>query len=159
MGETTFNSTRTDFFHFQSSANWRWLEWHHLRPFIKFQASSLWRHKGFTKRFPPYTVAAPKRLVNRLWCIKTVDLPFKYACLCDSQGSLFIWWKERQLCVCVCVLTKALIFLSIWFYCNKQQDAPSVTVMGSAMREVTSSSNYDTLWLLLTMLDESLLHL
>lgn len=37
---------------------------------------------------------------------------------------------EGEAAVCSCVLTKALIFLSIWFYCNKLQDAPSVTAMG-----------------------------
>ena len=42
-------------------------------------------------------------------------------------------------CVCACVLTKALVFLSIWFYCNNQQEAPSVTAMGSAMQEVTDN--------------------
>lgn len=65
----------------------------------------------------------------------------------------FFCAMEGETAVCECVLTKALIFLSVWFYCNRRQDAPSVTLMGSALQEVTicnnttSSSKYDTLWL------------
>lgn len=45
-----------------------------------------------------------------------------------------VYLAGGEAAVWLCVLTKTLIFLSIWFDCNERRDAPSVTVMGSAMR-------------------------
>lgn len=56
------------------------------------------------------------------------------------------------------MLTKASIFLLIWFCFRKQQDAPSVTLMERAGQEVTTTNKHDKvprlLQLLTTMLGE-----
>lgn len=39
--------------------------------------------------------------------------------------------------VCVRELTNVLIFPSVWFYCNKKRDSPSVSVMRSVVQEAT----------------------